>query len=111
MISTFKALAEIAPISTWALFGAGISLSIMQIGMVMILWLGRWSPAMERDQLKYIGVIAIMLALDLMAVIASLAKARIAAKGFAGTGFELGSGGVDTAPTSMTVKTEVTKTP
>lgn len=111
MIAALKRLAEVAPISTWALFGAGMSLSLMQIAIVLLLWLGRWSAPMERDQLKYIGIIAIMLALDLMAVIASLAKARIAAKGFGGTGFELGSSGIEPPATGMTVKTEVTKTP
>lgn len=108
MIAALKRLSEVAPISTWALFGAGIALSILQIGMVLILWLGRWSPRMERDQLMYLGIIAIMLALDLMAVIASLAKARIAARGFGGAGFELGSGGVD-QPSGVKVTAEVTK--
>lgn len=111
MIERLRRLSEIAPVSTWALFGAGVALSLMQIGMVLILWLGRWSAQLERDQLKYIGIIAIMLALDLMAVIASLAKARIAAKGFAGTGFDIGSNGIDPPATGMTVRTEVTKTP
>lgn len=99
MIDKIKRLAEIATLSTWALFGAGIALSFMQIGMVLIIWLGWWSPEMQRDQLRYIGIIAIMLALDLMAVIASLAKARIAAKGPGTMGFDLSSGGTDAPPT------------
>lgn len=108
MIEHIRRLSEIATVSTWALFGAGIALSLMQLGMVLILWLGKWSPAMERDQLMYIGIIAVMLALDLMAVIASLAKARIAARGLGGTAFEMGSGGTD-APPAVTVTTEVSK--
>jgi hypothetical protein len=108
MIRILRELSTIATISTWALFGAGISLSVMQIGAVLILWLGRWSPQMERDQLRYIGIIAVMLALDLMAVIASLAKARIAAKGLAGTGFDLSSGGTDAAPPTSQPGVKVT---
>lgn len=99
---------RVAPVSTWALFGAGIALSLMQMCMVMILWLGNWPPELARDQLKYIAVIAIMLALDLMAVIASLARARVSAHGPGGAGFEIGSSGSD-APSAVKVTTEVSK--
>lgn len=107
MIRALKSLSEIATISTWALFGAGIMLSLMQIGMVLVLWLGWWAPDMQRDQLRYLGIIAIMLALDLMAVIASLAKARIAAKGPGTMGFDLSSGGTDAPPTPGGTKVTV----
>lgn len=69
------------PVSTWALFGAGIALSGMIVGAVLILWLGGWEASTALKRIDYIGALAVMTALDLMAVIASLAKARLAAKG------------------------------
>lgn len=84
-----------APLSTWALFGAGIAMSGMVMGMVTVLWLGGWSLATENMRINYIGALAIMVSLDLMAVIAALAKARVAAKLPGGLDFNVGSSGPD----------------
>lgn len=84
-----------APLSTWALFGAGIAISAMQMALVVIIWAGKWPAGMEHEQLLYIGVLAIMLAIDLMAVIASLARARVAANLPGGVKIDLGSGGLE----------------
>lgn len=111
MIQKFKDLAEIAPISTWALFGAGIVATIMQIFFVVALRFG-WSHASEHDQLMYIGILAVIQALCPLAIVTALSKARVAAKGPGSLSFDVSSGGIDQPPaTGMTVKTEVTKTP
>jgi hypothetical protein len=106
-----RLVSKVAPISTWALFGAGIALSIMLGLMVLLLWLGGWSFASEHERLEYIGVIAILLAIDLAVVIAALAKARVSGHGPGGVGFDINSAGLDgPAPQpAVTVTTEVNK--
>lgn len=96
-----------APLSTWALFGAGIAMSGMVMGMVLVLWMGGWSAATESMRINYIGILAVMVSLDLMAVIAALAKARVAAHLPGGVNFDVGSSGPDGSQPAVTVTTEV----
>lgn len=98
-----RAFAEIAPISTWALFGAGIALSLMLAAMVLVLWLGGWTRASDPQRIWYLGAIALGLALDLAVVIASLAQARLAAHGPGGMSFDISS-----MPQPSVVKTTTT---
>lgn len=86
-------MVKAAPLSTWALFGAGIAMSGMVMGMVLVLWMGGWSIATETMRINYIGLLAVMVSLDLMAVIAALAKARVAARLPGGVNFDVGSAG------------------
>lgn len=110
ILAWLTALAVLSPISTWALFGAGIVLSAMIVAGVLLLWLGGWSPASEGERIKYIGILCIMTALDLMTVIAALAKARLSAHGPGNTGFDVGSAGLDSPLSAVktTTTTEVT---
>lgn len=110
ILSWLTALVVLAPISTWALFGAGVVLSMMIVAGVLVLWLGGWSISSEGERIKYIGILCIMTALDLMAVIAALAKARVSAHGPGSLGFEVGSAGLDQpAPVVKTTTTTETK--
>lgn len=107
---SLEKLSQAAPISTWALLGAGMVLSALNVFMVLIIWLGGWSKGREQEQLQYIGIMAIMLSLDIAVVIVSLARARLSAKGLAGTGFEIGAGASDPpAPSGVKVTAELTK--
>jgi hypothetical protein len=106
-----RLVSKVAPISTWALFGAGVALSMMLALMVLLLWLGGWSFASEHQRLEYIGAIAILLAIDLAVVIAALARARVSGHGPGGVGFDINSAGLDgPVPPAVTVTTEVNKT-
>lgn len=106
MISTLERLARLATISTWALFGAGIILTVAHIAVVLLLWLGTLPPTRWLSPGDTIGILAILLALDLMAVIFALAKARVAAKGPGGLNVDLSSGGTDAPPTSAKITVE-----
>lgn len=108
MIRVLKSLAEIATISTWALFGAGIVLTILHILVVLMLWLGVMPVSRWLAPGDTIAIICILLALDLMAVIFALAKARIAAKGPGTMGFDLSSGGTDAPPPPQSGGAKVT---
>lgn len=108
MISFFERLQKLAPISTWALFGAGPAISVMLAGMVTVLWLGGWSAASDHQRLEYLGAISFMLALDLAVVIASLAKAKVQAHGPGGVSFDISSDD-DANKTTATATLEVKK--
>lgn len=110
MIRTLRELAQLATISTWALFGAGIVLTALHIAVVLLLWLGTLPPAKWLQPGDTISLIAILLALDLMAVIFALTKGKASVKGPGNMGFDLSSGGTDAPPTpAVTVTTEVNK--
>ncbi len=108
MIRLLKSLAELATISTWALFGAAMVLTGLHILVVLMLWLGTMPPSRWLSPGDTIGIISILLALDLMAVIFALAKARIAAHGPGTLGFDLSSGGTDAPPSPPSSGTKVT---
>lgn len=110
MIDKIRRLAEIATLSTWALFGACIVLTVLHVLAVLMLWLGTMPEARWLEPGDTIAIICILLGLDLMAAIFALAKARIAAKGPGSMGFDLSSGGTDAPPapaagTKITVET------
>lgn len=105
MMNLIERLAKTAPVSTWALFGAGVIASVLQVGMVLVLWKGGWTHAREPDQIMYIGILAIIQALSPLAVVVSLSKTRVAAKGPGSFSFDVSSG-QDDAPT-VTTTTEV----
>lgn len=104
MIDALKRLAEIATVSTWALFGAGIVLTGANALMVLLLWLGNTPPARWLTAGDTIAIIALMFGIDLLAVIFALAKARVAAKGPGGLNLDLSSGGTDAPPAPSAVK-------
>ena len=108
MIDKLERLARIATLSTWALFGAGMVLTAAHVAMVFLLWLGTLPPAKWLGPGDTIAIIAVLLALDLMAVIFALTKGKISAKGPGSTGFDLSSGGTDAAPVASPGSTKVT---
>ena len=99
-------LAKLAPISTWALFGAGVVATVMQLVYLAVLRFG-WLSVNEHDQLMYIGILAIIQAMCPLAVVVSLSRARVAVRGPGGFSADVGSG-VDPAAPS-TVKVEVSQ--
>lgn len=107
MISAIERLSKTAPVSTWALFGAGVIASVLQVLMVLILWKGGWTHQREADQLMYIGILAIIQALSPLAVVVSLSKTRVAAKGPSGFSFNVSAGQEDPAQPTVTTTTEI----
>lgn len=106
MIVTIERFAKIAPVSTWALFGAGVIASVLQVFMVLVLWKGGWTAPREHDQLMYIGILAIIQALSPLAVVVSLSKTRVAAKGPGSFSFDVSSGN-EPPPQVVTTTTEI----
>lgn len=105
MIATIERIAKLAPVSTWALFGAGVIASVLQVFMVLILWKGGWTHMREADQLMYIGILAIIQALSPLAVVVSLSKTRVAAKGPSGFSFDVSAGQQESASPAPTITT------
>lgn len=102
-LDVIERLAKTAPVSTWALFGAGIASSVLQVGVVLVLWLGNWPAVVVKDQIMFVGIIAIIQALSSLAVVTSLSKTRLAAKGPGSFSFDVSAD--SSAPTTTTTTT------
>jgi hypothetical protein len=97
-------MARISPLTTWALFVIGVGAPLLQVGGVLVLWLGNWPAEVVKDQIMLVGIICIIQALASLAVVISLSRTRVAARGPGNFGFEL-QAGPDVAPAPQTITT------
>jgi hypothetical protein len=106
-MDVIERLAKTAPIATWALFVVGIGAPILQVGGVLVLWLGNWPAVVVKDQIMLVGIICIIQALASLAVVISLSRTRVAAKGPGNFSFDIQSGSDPSQP-AVTTTTTVT---
>jgi hypothetical protein len=111
-LDTLERMARISPLSTWALFAVGVGAPVLQVGGVLVLWLGNWPVIVVKDQIMLVGVICIIQALASLAVVVSLSRTRVAAKGPGNFSFDLQSGpDAAPAPQIITTTTKIEGTP
>jgi hypothetical protein len=83
-----KAMIAAAPVRLWAMLLAGPPLTAYSIWVVIIVWKGPWSPAMEHDRLQILGLALMCLYALLAIIVVSLAAIRVKATGPGGLAFE-----------------------
>lgn len=68
----WSGMMKAAPVTVWARFGGALSVSVGIAVLVAVIWLGRWSLAVEAARLDWLGLYGVLLILALIVCIVAL---------------------------------------
>lgn len=107
--AVFDTLIKAAPVRMWALIGAGPIATLIQLGLIWIIWRGGWPPTLAGEQLRYLGILAFGNTAIIAVIVVALAAARVKGQGPGGTSLEIDSG-ADPPPTGKITVTTTAET-